>query len=86
LPNQYPQLLHEKFPHVLEKIVEPWNSHDGEDYFHDPLQSNGRGGGRLDRHGFPEKVWWEIYSLNELYKKPRRKSAKWAQRAGNCNW
>jgi len=76
LPNQYPQLLHEKFPHILEKIVELWNSPDGEDYFNDLLQPNGRGGGRFDRHGFPEKVWWEIYSLNELYKKPRPKSAK----------
>lgn len=73
LPNQYPQLLDEKFPHVLEKIVELWNSPDGEDYLHDLLQPNGRGGGRFDRHGFPEKVWWEIYSLNELYKKPRTK-------------
>ena len=76
LPNQYPQLLNEKFPHILEKIVELWNSPDGEDYFNDLLQPNGRGGGRFDRHGFPEKVWWEIYSLNELYKKPRPKPAK----------
>jgi len=74
LPNQYPEMLGEKFPHIMEKIVKLWNSPEGEPYFADLLQPNGRGGGRFDRHGFPEKVWWELYRLYELYKKPRTKS------------
>lgn len=76
LPNQYPQMLSENFPHILEKIVKLWNSTEGEEYLNDLLQPNGRGGGRFDRQGFPEKVWWEILKLKELYHKPRPKSAK----------
>lgn len=76
LPSQYPQTLNEKFPHIMEKIVKLWNSPEGEDYFDDLLRPNGRGGGRLDRGGFPEEVWWELFRLFELYKKPRPKSAK----------
>jgi hypothetical protein len=76
LSNQYPQMLSEKFPHILEKIVKLWNSPEGEDFLNDLLQPNGRGGGRFDRQGFPEKVWWEILRLKELYHKPRSKTAK----------
>jgi hypothetical protein len=70
-PNQYPHLLAEKFPHVLEKIVQLWHSHDGEHYLTDLLQPNGRGGGRFDRDGFPEKAWQELFLLKQLYDKPR---------------
>jgi hypothetical protein len=73
-PNQYPQLLEERFPHVLEKIVKLWNSPDGEAYFTDLLQPGGRGGGRFDRDGFPEKAWNEILQLKLLYGKPRPKA------------
>ena len=76
LPSQYPQMLSEKFPHIMEKIVKLWNSPDGEAYFADLLQPNGRGGGRFDRSGFPENVWWEIYRLYALYKKPRPRPVK----------
>ena len=75
LPNQYPQVLAEKFPHVLEKIVQLWNSPDCEAYLTDLLNPN-YSGGRFDRRGFPEKAWQEILRLSELYKKPRPKSAK----------
>jgi hypothetical protein len=74
-PNQYPKLLHEKFPHILEKIVQLWNSPDGEVYLADLLHPT-YSGGRFDRSGFPENVWQEILRLNELYNKPRPKSAK----------
>jgi hypothetical protein len=71
-PNQYPAILEEKFPHVLEKIVRLWNSSEAEHYFTDLLQPNGRGGGRFDRDGFPEKAWKEILQLKVLYgRKPR---------------
>ena len=71
-PNQYPQLLHEKFPHILENIVKLWNSPDGEVYLADLLQPS-YSGGRFDRSGFPENVWREILRLNELFLKPRQK-------------
>lgn len=74
-PNQYPHILEEKFPHVLEKIVQLWNSPDGEAYLADLLHPT-YSGGRFDRSGFPEKAWQEILRLQELYKKPRPKLAK----------
>ena len=74
-PNQYPQILEEKFPHVLEKIVQLWNSPDGEAYLADLLHPT-YSGGRFDRSGFPEKAWQGILRFQALYKKPRPKSAK----------
>lgn len=68
-PSQYPQTLDEKFPHVLEKVVKLWDSPDAESYFVDLLQPNGRGGGRFDRDGFPNKAWEEILQLQILYGK-----------------
>jgi len=76
VPSQYPQMLEEKFPHILERIIELWNSPDGEAYFNDLLQPNGRGGGRFDRGGFPERAWQEILQLSQLYRKPRPKPAR----------
>lgn len=70
LPNQYPQVLEEKYPHILEKIVQLWNSRDAEAYFSDLLHPT-FSGGRFDRQGFPKPVWQEILRLNELYRKPR---------------
>lgn len=75
-PNQYPQMLEERFPHVLEKILKLWNSPDGEAYLIDLLQPNGRGGGRFDRDGFPERAWQEIFFLKQLYDKPRPKARR----------
>lgn len=71
-PNQYPHMLEEKFPHILEKIVKLWRSPDVEAYLADLLQPNGRGGGRMDRDGFPEKAWQEIFNLKVLHAKTRR--------------
>lgn len=75
-PSQYPKILEDKFPHVLEKILKLWNSPDCGLYLADLLQANGRGGGRMDRDGFPEKVWQEIFQLNQLYLKPRPKPVR----------
>jgi hypothetical protein len=69
--SQYPQMLDDRFPHVLEKVVQLWNSPDAQPYFADLLQPNGRGGGRLDRDGFPDKAWEEIMHLQLLYSKQR---------------
>lgn len=69
--SEYPELLDEQFPHVLEKIVKLWNTPDAEAYFADLLQPNGRGGGRMDRDGFPDDVWEEILQLKQLYDQTR---------------
>lgn len=70
-PSDYPFMLEEKFPHVLEKILALWNSPEGESYLSDLLQPNGRGGGRFDRDGFPDQAWQEIFNLKALYDLPR---------------
>ena len=72
-PGDYPRILEEKFPHILEKIISLWNSTEAEAYFADLLQPNGRGGGRMDRDGFPENAWQEIFKLKVLYGKSRGK-------------
>ncbi len=71
-PNQYPQILAEKYPHVLEKVIQLWNSPDCEAYLADLLNPT-FSGGRFDRTGFPEKAWQEILHLSELYHKPHPK-------------
>jgi hypothetical protein len=68
-PNQYPYILDGHFPHVLEKIVELWNTPDAERYFVDLLQPDGRGGGRFNRDGFPDQAWQEILRLQLLHGK-----------------
>ncbi len=73
-PSQYPQMLEERFPHVLEKIVQLWNTPEVEPYFNDLLQPSGRGGGRMNRDGFPEQAWQEIFKLKALYARRRPKT------------
>ncbi len=72
-PNQYPQFLEERFPHVLEKIVQLWHSPEAEPYFNDLLQPGGRGGGRFNRDGFPDRAWQEILQMKVLCEKSRAK-------------
>ena len=72
-PNQYPKMLEERFPHVLEKIVELWGTADCELYLAD-LLSPSYSGGRYYRRGFPVEAWKEILLLQ--YNKPLRQSAK----------
>ncbi|BCK88527.1 hypothetical protein MIZ01_2331 [Sideroxyarcus emersonii] len=69
--SDYPFMLEEKFPHVLERILSLWNSPEGESYLNDLLQPNGRGGGRFDRDGFPDQAWQEIFNLKALYDQSR---------------
>lgn len=71
-PDQYPQMLDERFPHVLEKVVQLWDTPEAQPYLADLLQPNGRGGGRFDRDGFPDKAWGEILQLQVLYNKQSR--------------
>jgi len=69
-PNQYPQMLDEKFPHVLKNVVKFWESPDVELYFADLLQPI-RSGGRFNRDGFPDAAWQEILQLQLLHNKQR---------------
>jgi hypothetical protein len=73
-PKNYPQMLEEKYPHVLERIIKLWNKSSGEDYLNDLLKPT-YSGGRHQREGFPEKAWDEIFFLLTLYKRPRPKPA-----------
>jgi len=67
--DQYPHLLAKQFPRVLTKIVDLWYSPEFDSFIADLLQGNGRGEGRLDRDGFPELAWQEIFKLAELHQK-----------------
>lgn len=67
-PNQYPQMLDEKFPHVLEHVISLWDTPDAEPYFVDLLQPL-CSGGRFNRDGFPDRAWMEILQLQLLYGK-----------------
>jgi hypothetical protein len=69
-------MLGERFPHILERVIKLWNSPEAEAYFNDLLQPNGRGGGRMDRDGFPETAWYEIFQLKMLYSKAHSKTGK----------
>jgi hypothetical protein len=69
--SEYPEMLAAKFPHVLKKILELWNSPGCGAYFTELLRTDGGGGGRMNRNGFPKQAWNEIFRLNALYRKPR---------------
>jgi hypothetical protein len=63
-PEQYPRTLDERFPHVLEKVIELWDTEDAEAYLADLLRPNV---GRFDRDGFPDAAWEEILRLKILH-------------------
>jgi hypothetical protein len=65
-PAEYPLMLEQKFPHILDKLVQLWHTPEAEPYLSDLLQPNGRGGGRMDRGGFPEQAWQELLQLKVL--------------------
>ncbi len=69
----YPEILEEKFPRILNRIVDLWDSREIEDYFNDLLMDT-RGG---TRQGFPPDVASEIFALSiahENIRKQRRKT------------
>ena len=67
-PYQYPHILDERFPHVLEKLVTLWHSSEVGPYIADLLHPT-RSGGRFDRQGFPDQAWNEILQLQMLHGK-----------------
>ncbi len=62
--NQYPQMLDEKFPHVLEKVVELWNRPEAEPYIADLLQPNGEVAEDSTAMVFPVKPGMRSCSCN----------------------
>jgi len=71
-PAEYPLMLEQKFPHILDKLVQLWHTPEAELYLSDLLQPNGRGGGRMDRGGFPEQAWQELLQLKVLCAKRQK--------------
>lgn len=65
-PDKYPQMLDERFPHILQKVVELWDSPEAESYMAELLRPNV---GRFDRDGFPDEAWEEILHLQVLHSK-----------------
>lgn len=65
-PDQYPRILDERFPHVLEKVIELWDTEEAQPYLADLLRPNV---GRFDRDGFPDEAWQEILRLQLLHNK-----------------
>ena len=63
----YPKNLEEKFPRVLNRIVELWDKKEIDDYFNDLLMDS-RGG---TRQGFPHEVASEIFALSIAHAKIR---------------
>ncbi len=64
--SQYPQMLEERFPHILENILKLWDSPEVETYIAELLRPNV---GRFDRDGFPDQAWEEILHLQVLHGK-----------------
>ena len=54
----YPKLVEQRFPHILAKLVEVWNTPELEPYL-DRLVFSDRDG----RRGFPEEVALELFHL-----------------------
>lgn len=65
--EDFPVMLSERFPHILEKLINLWGKSAIMPLFSDLLQPDGRGGGRLDRDGFPDEAWNEILQLKVLH-------------------
>lgn len=61
----YPINLEERFPRVMDRIADLWESEEIDDYFTD-LMMNTRGG---TRQGFPPKVASKIFSLSMAHAK-----------------
>lgn len=61
-PNKYPRFLEAHFPHVLQKMVELWDTADGERYFDELMLSK-----RADRKGFPPEATAEIWTLQLIH-------------------
>lgn len=62
----YPHELEKRYPRILNKILELWDTPQLETYFLDLLVDS-----RGDREGFPPEVAREIYYLSQAYDRTR---------------
>lgn len=76
----YPVNLEEKFPRVVSRIIELWDSKEIDNYFTDLMIDN-RGGAR---QGFPPAVVSEIFALSLAHAKLREQAQK--RQAGGNPW
>lgn len=56
--------LEQRFPHIVNRLMEAWPQGNGAAHYLDELLFTGRL--RSDRHGFDENVWMELTFLNDL--------------------
>ncbi|TAK92371.1 MAG: hypothetical protein EPO06_00735 [Burkholderiaceae bacterium] len=64
-PGQYPHRLAARFPHVVKRLSESWDSPElARACFRDLLTPQ-----RPQRRGFPEEVYLEIFSLSQLFER-----------------
>ena len=66
-PDLYPHKLEERFPRLIDKIVDAWHSPELASAVFDELLVDRRGG----RQGFPPDIAREIYRLSVAYDKLR---------------
>ncbi|MBI5429389.1 MAG: ankyrin repeat domain-containing protein [Nitrosomonadales bacterium] len=76
----YPLNMEEKFPRIMNKIVELWDSREIDDYFTELMIDN-RGG---TRQGFPPNVASEIFALSNAHASIR--DGKKKRGAANTPW
>lgn len=60
--DKYPRYLEAHFPHVFQKMLELWNTPDGERYFDELMLSS-----RPDRRGFPPEATAEIWAMQRIH-------------------
>ena len=71
-PDLYPHKLEERFPRIVDKIVDAWRSPELAAAVFDELLVDRRGG----RQGFPPEIAREIYRLSVAYDRLRGVSAQ----------
>jgi hypothetical protein len=59
----YPQMLEQHFPHLLDKIIETWDSHEFDSHLNKLMLDNRE----QSRQGFPPAVASELLRLSILH-------------------
>ena len=60
--SQYPKVLETHFPHVFNKLIECWGTHQMVPYLDELMMSK-----RPGRQGFPPEAATEIWAISSLY-------------------
>ena len=68
--DKYPHTLEKRFPHIIIRLIELWNTPQVEKYFEE-LMMNTRDG---KRQGFPPDVAMEIFNLSMICDKQHKKT------------